>query len=72
MTYAWSVTGSGTIDGSTTGSSVTIDWAGNDASVITCVVTSTDAGVTDSPQTGTLGGISPATVDAGGGGGGGY
>ena len=63
LTYSWSVTGAGTINGSSTGSSVAIDWSGTDASVISCTVTSTDAGITDSPQTGTLGGISPATVN---------
>ena len=62
LSYAWSVTGAGSIDGSSTGSSVTIDWSGTDASVISCIVTSSDSGVTDSPQTGTLGGITPATV----------
>ena len=54
LTYAWSVDQSGTVNGSSTGSSVTIDWAGTNASTVTCVVTSSDAGVTDSPATGTL------------------
>ena len=54
LSYAWSVGGSGTINGSSTGSTVSIDWAGTTASTVTCVVTSGDAGVTDSPATGTL------------------
>ena len=54
LTYAWSVDGSGTVNGGSTGSSVDIDWSGTDASNVTCVVTSGDAGVTDSPATGTL------------------
>ncbi len=62
LSYAWSVTGSGTINGSSTESSVTIDWSGASASVVTCVVTSGDAGVTDSPATGTLGGVTPASA----------
>jgi hypothetical protein len=54
LTYAWSVSGSGNVNGSSTGSTVSIDWAGTTASTVTCVVTSSDAGVTDSPATGTL------------------
>ncbi len=54
LSYAWSVDGSGTVNGSATGSTVDIDWSGTDASDVTCVVTSTDAGVTDSGATGTL------------------
>ena len=54
LSYAWSVDGSGTVNGSSTGSSVDIDWSGTDASDVTCVVTSTDAGVTDSPANGAL------------------
>ena len=54
LTYAWSVNASGTVNGSSTGSTVDIDWSGTDASTVTCVVTSGDAGVTDSPATGTL------------------
>ena len=54
LTYAWSVDASGTVNGGSTGSSVNIDWSGTDASTVTCVVTSGDAGVTDSPATGTL------------------
>ena len=59
LSYAWSVDGSGTINGSSTSSNVTIDWAGTAASTVTLVVTSTDAGVTDSPATGTLS-VTPA------------
>ena len=72
LTYAWSVSGSGTVNGSSTGSSVTIDFAGTTASTVTCVVTSGDADVTDSPATGTLGGITPAAVSPTSSGGGGY
>ena len=59
LSYAWSVSGSGTVNGGATGSTANIDWSGTDASTVTCVVTSTDAGVTDSPQTGTLS-VTPA------------
>ena len=54
LTYAWSVDGSGTVNGGSTGSTVDIDWSGTDASTVTCAVTSGDAGATDSPATGTL------------------
>ena len=54
LTYSWSVDGSGTVNGSSTGATVDIDWSGTDASVVTCVVTSGSGGVTDSPATGTL------------------
>ena len=53
LTYAWSVDNSGTINGSTTGSTVDIDWVGTDTSTVTCTVTSSDATVTDSPKSGT-------------------
>ena len=72
LTYAWSVDGSGTVNGSSTGSSVTIDFAGTAASTVTCVVTSGDADVTDSPATGTLGGVTPASVSPTSSNGGGY
>ena len=62
LSYAWSVDQSGTVNGGSTGATVDIDWAGTDASSVTCIVTSADAGVTDSPQTGTLSGVTPATV----------
>ena len=64
LTYAWSVDGSGAVNGGSTGATVDIDWSGTDASVVTCVVTSGDTGVTDSPATGTLGGVTPATVSS--------
>ena len=54
LTYLWSVTGSGTVSGDATGSSVDIDWVGTAASIVTCTVTSANAGVTDSPKAGTL------------------
>ena len=54
LTYAWSVDQSGTVSGSSTGATVDIYWDGTDASTVTCVVTSGDSGVTDSPATGTL------------------
>ena len=54
LTYAWSVDGSGTVNGGATGATVDIDWSGTDASTVTCAVTSSDAGVTDSPKSGTL------------------
>ena len=59
LSYAWSVDQSGTISGGATGATVSIDWAGSDASTVTCVVTSSDAGITDSPKTGTLS-VTPA------------
>ena len=59
LTYAWSVSASGTINGGATGSTVDIDWAGTNVSTVTCVVTSSAAGVTDSPATGTLS-VTPA------------
>ena len=72
LTYAWSVDGSGTVSGSSTGATVNIDWSGTDASVVTCVVTSGDANVSDSPATGTLGGVTPATVSSSSSSGSGY
>ena len=62
LSYAWSVDASGTINGSSTAAAVNIDWSGTAASTVTCVVTSTDSGVTDSPQTGTLNNVTPSTV----------
>ena len=59
LTYQWTVDQSGTIDGSSTGATVTIDWAGTDVSTVTCSVTSSDAGVTDSPKPGQLS-VTPA------------
>ena len=54
LSYAWSVDESGTVNGGSTGSSVDIDWSGTDASTVTCVVSSADLGVTNSPKSGTL------------------
>jgi hypothetical protein len=55
LTYAWSVSGSGAASGGTTGSSFSVAYTGTtDASTVTCVVTSGDGTVTDSPATGTL------------------
>ena len=59
LTYAWTVDQSGTINGSSTGATVDIDWAGTDVSTLTCSVTSGDAGVTDSPKPGQLS-VAPA------------
>ena len=53
LTYAWSVDESGTINGSATGSTVDIDWAGTVTSTVTCTVTSSDVNVSDSPKSGT-------------------
>jgi len=53
LTYAWSVTGDGVANGGTTGSSFDVDVSTGDATV-TCVVSSSDAGVTDSPATGDI------------------
>ena len=60
LSYAWSVTGSGTISGSSNASTVNIEWSGTSSSIVTCVVTSGDANVTDSPATGTLSGVTPS------------
>ena len=59
LTYAWTVDQSGTISGSSTGATVSVDWAGTDVSTLTCSVTSGDAGVTDSPKPGQLS-VTPA------------
>lgn len=59
LTYQWTVDQSGTISGSATGATVDIDWAGTDVSTVTCSVTSSDAGVTDSPKPGQLS-VTPA------------
>ena len=54
LAYSWSVDQSGTISGDANGDTVQIVWSGTDASTVTCSVSSTDAGITDSPQSGTL------------------
>jgi len=53
LTYAWTVSGDGVASGATTGSSFDVDVSTGDATV-TCVVSSSDAGVTDSPATGSI------------------
>ena len=59
LTYQWTVDQSGTVNGSATGSTVSIDWSGTDVSTVTCSVSSSDAGVTDSPKPGQLS-VTPA------------
>ena len=59
LTYQWTVDQSGTVNGSSTGATVDIDWSGTDVSTLTCSVTSSDAGVTDSPKPGQLS-VTPA------------
>ena len=59
LTYQWTVDQSGTVNGSSTGATVNIDWSGTDVSTVTCSVTSSDAGVTDSPKPGQLS-VTPA------------
>ncbi len=55
LTYVWSVSGSGTASGGTTGSTFSVAYSGTtDPSVVTCVVTSGDGTATDNPATGTL------------------
>ena len=48
LTYLWSVTGDAVINGGATGTSADFDLSTGSAT-ITCTVTSSDAGVTDSP-----------------------
>ena len=59
LTYQWTADQSGTVNGSSTGATVSIDWSGTDVSTVTCSVASSDAGVTDSPKPGQLS-VSPA------------
>ena len=59
LTYAWSVDASGTVSGSATGATVNIDWSGTTQSAVSCQVTSSDSGVTDSPKSGALS-VTPA------------
>ena len=49
LSYAWTVTGNGTVSGGATGATVDVDLTTGSATV-TCAVTSGDAGVTNSPQ----------------------
>jgi hypothetical protein len=51
LTYSWSVTGDGIANGGTTGSTFAVDLSTGSA-VVACAVSSSDAGVTDSPQSG--------------------
>lgn len=53
LTYSWSVTGDGAANGGATGSTFNVDLSDGDA-VITCSVTSNDAGVIDSPASGSI------------------
>jgi hypothetical protein len=53
LSYAWSVSGDGVASGGTTGTSFDVDVSTGNATV-TCVVSSSDAGVTDSPASGSL------------------
>jgi hypothetical protein len=53
LTYAWSVSGDGAANGGVTGSTFDVDLSAGSATV-TCVVTSSDAGVTDSPASGDI------------------
>ena len=48
LSYSWSVTGDGVANGGTTGSTFNVDFSTGSANVI-CEITSSDAGVTDSP-----------------------
>ena len=53
LSYQWTVTGNGTVNGGATGASVDVDLSAGSATV-TCQVTASDAGVTDSPQSGNI------------------
>ena len=53
LTYAWSVSGDGVANGGTTGSTFDVDLSTGDV-LVTCAVTSSDAGVTDSPASGDI------------------
>lgn len=50
ISYAWSVSGDGVANGGTTGTTFDVDLSTGSATV-TCSVSSSDAGVTNSPQT---------------------
>ncbi len=49
LSYAWTVTGDGVVNGGSTGTSVDVDLSAGSATV-SCSVSSSDAGVTNSPQ----------------------
>ena len=53
LSYQWTVTGDGTVNGGATGAAVDVDLATGSATV-SCQVTASDAGVTDSPQSGQI------------------
>ena len=53
LSYQWTVTGDGVINGDATGASVDVDLSTGSA-VVSCQVTASDAGVTDSPQSGSI------------------
>ena len=49
LSYAWTVTGDGVVNGGATGTTVNVDLSSGSATV-SCAVSSSDAGVTNSPQ----------------------
>lgn len=49
LSYAWTVTGDGVVNGAATGTTVDVDLSTGSATV-SCAVSSSDAGVTNSPQ----------------------
>lgn len=51
--YKWSAVG-GTVRGSSNARTCTVDWTIEGAGTVTCVVSSSDPGVTDSPQSDTI------------------
>jgi hypothetical protein len=53
LSYAWSMNNSGTVI-SFNGASVQGEWSGTDESTVTCIVTSSDSDVTDSPSSGSI------------------
>ena len=53
LSYLWTVTGDGSVNGGATGPSVDVDLSSGSATV-SCQVTASDAGVTDSPATGSI------------------
>jgi len=53
LSYAWSMNNSGTVI-SFNGNSVEGEWSGTDESTVTCIVTSGDPDVTDSPSSGSI------------------
>ena len=53
LTYLWTVTGDGSVNGSSTGASADVDLATGSATVF-CQVTAADVGVTDSPKSGNI------------------